>query len=127
MKRKQRSREFWENAVEYAESSGETRSQCAKKLGVGEPALSYWVYKLRREREGGGGGELVPVRVSTSAPVAAQYLELDAARSSPSGDTNTARLASPSIPSQLVSSKSSSGRSRGRNLFADPFAGAIAV
>lgn len=77
MKRKQRSREFWKNAVAYAESSGKTRSQCAKQLGVGEPALNYWVYKLRREREESGGGELIPVRVVTPEPVAPQQLELD--------------------------------------------------
>ena len=77
MKRKHRSREFWENAVEYAEASGKTRAQCAKKFGVGEPALSYWVYKLRRERDNAGGGALVPVRVITPEPVAPQHLELD--------------------------------------------------
>ena len=77
MKRKQRSREFWENAVDYVETSGETRAQCAKKFGVGEPALNYWIYKLRREREQStAGGALVPVRVITPEAVAPQHLEL---------------------------------------------------
>lgn len=76
MRQKQRSREFWENAVEYTEASGKPRAQCAKKLGVGEPALNYWIYKLRREREQNSAGALVPVRVITSGPVAPQHLEL---------------------------------------------------
>jgi len=80
MKRTQRSREFWEKAVEYTESSGKTRVYCAKKLGVGQHALSYWLCKLRRERRDvPKQGALVPVRVLNADLKMAQDLELDVA------------------------------------------------
>ena len=77
MERKQRSREFWEKAVEFAEASSLTHAQCAKKLGVGQHALSYWLCKLRRERHGAErDGSLVPVKILSAEP-ATQGLELD--------------------------------------------------
>lgn len=81
MKSKQRRREFWERAVEQAESSGKTRAQCAKELGVGGPALSYWIYKLRSERRSSSGTTpcraLVPVRVVESGPERSNGLVLE--------------------------------------------------
>jgi len=78
MKRKQRSREFWEKAVDFTEASSLTQAQCAEKLGVGQHALSYWQCKLRRERrERGEKGALVPVKVLETEPVAAMGLEFD--------------------------------------------------
>jgi len=78
MKKKQRSREFWEKAVEFTEASSLTQGQCAQKLGVGHYALSYWQCKLRRERrERSEKGALVPVKVLKTEPVAAMGLELD--------------------------------------------------
>lgn len=76
MKSKQRSREFWEKAVERSEASGKTRAQCARELGVGAPALSYWIYKLRAERQRSRTSSsraspcraLVPVRVIDAEP-----------------------------------------------------------
>jgi transposase-like protein len=77
MERKQRSREFWEKAVEFAEASSLTQAQCAKKLGVGQHALSYWLCKLRRERRGAERqGSLVPVKILSAEP-ATHGLELD--------------------------------------------------
>jgi transposase-like protein len=82
MKNKQRSREFWEKAVERAESGGKTRAQVAKELGVGVPALCYWIYKLRSERSSPTTSScraLVPVRVvePSSASSAGLSLEID--------------------------------------------------
>ena|SRR5690606_9856992 len=78
MERKQRSREFWEKAVEFTEASSLTQAQCAKKLSVGQPALTYWLGKLRRERRGAGSqGGLVPVKVLSAGHAISQDLELD--------------------------------------------------
>ncbi len=81
MKSKQRSREFWEKAVARAESGGKTRAQVAKELGVGVPALSYWVYKLRSERGSRSTASscraLVPVRVVEPAPASGGRLSLE--------------------------------------------------
>ncbi len=99
MKRTQRSREFWEKAVEYTESSGKTQAQCAKKLGVGHHALSYRRCKLRRERQGAPQqGELVPVRVLNSEPMMAHDLELDVA----SGLLRFSERASPEYVARFV-------------------------
>lgn len=81
MERKQRSREFWEKAVEFTEASSLTQAQCAKKLGVGQHALSYWLCKLRRERRGAQRqGSLVPVKLLSAEPTLSQDLELDIER-----------------------------------------------
>jgi hypothetical protein len=80
MKSKQRSREFWEKAVARAESGGKTRAQVAKELGVGVPALSYWVYKLRSERKSPTTSTcraLVPVRVVEPHPASGGGLSLE--------------------------------------------------
>lgn len=84
MKSKQRSREFWEKAVERAEASSKTRAECARELGVGAPALSYWIYKLRGERRAGRKRStrqepcraLVPVRVIDAEPTRSTALGL---------------------------------------------------
>lgn len=84
MKSKQRSREFWEKAVERAETSNKTRAECACELGVGAPALSYWIYKLRAERRTRRNKStrqepcraLVPVRVIDSEPTRSTALGL---------------------------------------------------
>lgn len=81
MRSKQRSREFWEEAVARAEAGGKTRTQVAKELGVGVPALSYWVYKLRSERgaltAASSCRALVPVRVVGSHPASGSGLSLE--------------------------------------------------
>lgn len=78
MERKLRSREFWEKAVEFTEASSMTQAQCAKKLGVGKPALTYWLCKLRRERSGvQRHGSLVAVKILSAEPATPQGLELD--------------------------------------------------
>jgi len=80
MKSKQRSREFWEKAVARAESGDKTRAQVAKELGVGVPALSYWVYKLRLERKSPTKSTcraLVPVRVVEPHPASGGVLSLE--------------------------------------------------
>lgn len=44
------------------ESGSTTRSAVSERLGVSESAVSYWVTKLRRERD--SSTELLPVRVT---------------------------------------------------------------
>jgi len=81
MRSKQRSREFWEKVVERAESSGKTRAQAARALGVSVPALSYWIYKLRSERGSSPAVSpcraLVPVRIVDSGPSESDGLALE--------------------------------------------------
>lgn len=83
MKSKQRSREFWEEAVERAKTSGRTRAQSAKELGVGGAALSYWIGKLRKERGAGAtkarSRSLVPVRVVDAETARGAGLSLEVA------------------------------------------------
>jgi transposase-like protein len=55
-------REVWERAVAMIESGSTTRSAVSERLGVSESAVSYWVTKLRRERD--SSTELLPVRVT---------------------------------------------------------------
>lgn len=63
--------------MERAEASDKTRAQVAKELGVGAPALSYWIYKLRAERsKAHTTGGLVPVRVISERPLEPERLEL---------------------------------------------------
>jgi transposase-like protein len=81
MKSRQQSREFWEKAVARAESSGRTRAVSAKELGVGLPALGYWIFRLRAERAGATrrspAQAFVPVRTAQSRPVNSERLELE--------------------------------------------------
>ncbi len=64
--------------MERAEASDKTRAQVAKELGVGAPALSYWIYKLRAERsKAQTTGGLVPVRVISERPLEPERLELE--------------------------------------------------
>ncbi len=68
--RQVRSRDFWEKAAAKAEASSERRADVARKLGVGQAALSYWIYKFRQERVGAlatAPAKLVPVRLVESA------------------------------------------------------------
>ncbi len=84
MKSKQQGREFWEKAVARAESSGKTRAESAKELGVGFAALGYWIYKLRAERGGATPraserAALVPVRIATPHYPSEDLLALEVA------------------------------------------------
>src|SRR5690606_23536694 len=78
MRSKQRSREFWGKAVARAEAGGKTRTQVAKELGVGVPALSCWVYKLRgAPTTTSSCRALVPVRVVGPDPASGSGLSLE--------------------------------------------------
>ena len=63
-------RRFWTALMARYEGSGKSRREFAAEAGVGLAIFQYWLYKLRREREGKVGRKvsipevrLVPVTV----------------------------------------------------------------
>ena len=77
MRQERKSREFWESAVEFVTASELTQAQCAQKLGVSQPALNYWLRKLRQKPRTHLQGNLVPVKVLHSEAGKRHELELD--------------------------------------------------
>jgi len=82
MKQREAKRRFWAALVARYEGSGESRQAFAAQAGVGLAALQYWLYKLRRERDGKVVRQpaepevrLVPVTVR-ARPAAPARLEL---------------------------------------------------
>jgi hypothetical protein len=82
MKHREERRRFWSGVIARFEKSSMSRREFAAEAGVGLAIFQYWLYKLRRERDGaeadkGSGPEvrLVPVRVKAGA-VASVRLDL---------------------------------------------------
>jgi hypothetical protein len=70
MKHREERRRFWSGLIARFEKSGMSRREFAVEAGVGLAIFQYWLYKVRREREGVAAGQarapevrLVPVRV----------------------------------------------------------------
>ena len=74
MKHREERRRFWSGVIARFEKSEMSRREFAAEAGVGLAIFQYWLYKLRREREGavvgnerGSEVRLVSVRVKAGA------------------------------------------------------------
>ena len=81
MKHREERRRFWSALVARFEGSGRSRRDFAAEAGVGLAIFQYWLYKLRRERQGVGGKarvaevRLVPVTIK-ARPTATVRIDL---------------------------------------------------
>ena len=76
MKHREERRRFWSGVIARFEKSGMSRKAFAAEAGVGLAIFQYWLYKLRRERDGAVAGnacapEVRLVSVRLKAGVAA--------------------------------------------------------
>src|SRR3954464_595734 len=86
MKHREERRRFWSGVISRFEKSGMSRREFAAEAGVGLAIFQYWLYKLRREREGAVAGNergpevrLVSVKVKAGATAATARLDLHVA------------------------------------------------
>jgi hypothetical protein len=63
MKHREERRRFWSGVIARFEKSGMSRREFAMEAGVGLAIFQYWLYKLRREREGAVTGNAPEVRL----------------------------------------------------------------
>lgn len=63
-----KSRAFWERVVAEAEACG-SQSEAARRHGVSQSGLGYWVRKLVAERPRAAEPRLLPVRVTGTVPM----------------------------------------------------------
>ena len=88
MKHREERRRFWSGVIARFEKSSMSRREFAGEAGVGLAIFQYWLYKLRRERDGAEAEKdrapdvrLVPVRVKAGAAAAVRLdLHLGAVR-----------------------------------------------
>lgn len=72
-------RAFWQRVVADVEA-GMAQTEAARRHGVSASGLGYWVRRLRRDGSRPAEPQLLPVRVTPSAPMGRCTLLLDALR-----------------------------------------------